>query len=65
MGAWRYISPYLERLVDDKMQIDVISRPERSSPATGFWDWYIAEQEQIITKAITLPLSQRGGKHVH
>lgn len=64
MGAWSYISPRLSDIVDNTVTIDVISRPERSSPAAGFWDLYIAEQEKIITEASTLPLKQPGGNYV-
>jgi 2-oxoglutarate dehydrogenase E1 component len=65
MGAWLYVMPHLTALVDSSIQVGVISRPDRSSPATGFWDWYIAEQERITTEASHLPLSQRGGNYVH
>lgn len=65
MGAWSYISPRLSDIVDNTVTIDVISRPERSSPAAGFWDLYIAEQEKIIMEASTLPLKQPGGNYVH
>ncbi|GCE16450.1 2-oxoglutarate dehydrogenase E1 component [Dictyobacter kobayashii] len=64
MGAWSYISPRLSDIVDNNVTIDVISRPERSSPAAGFWDLYIAEQEKIITEASSLPLKQPGGNYV-
>src|SRR6266568_4359407 len=33
MGAWSYIHPKLVNIVDSDLTIDVISRPERSSPA--------------------------------
>ncbi len=64
MGAWSYVSPQLTTLVDKDINVGVISRPDRSSPATGFWDWYTAEQEKIIAEASSLPLSQRGGNYV-
>ena len=52
MGAWNYIAPHLHAVVNDEAALKVISRPDRSSPATGFWDWYTAEQEQIIADAM-------------
>ncbi len=64
MGAWQYIAPYLTTSIDTSIKVGVISRPDRSSPATGFWDWYIAEQEKITADATRLPLSQRGGNYV-
>lgn len=69
MGAWRYVEPYLAAHANTNVAVGVISRPDRSSPATGFWDWYIAEQERITVEASRLPLtqhvSQLGGKYVH
>ncbi len=65
MGAWKYVEPYLTASIDTSIKVGVISRPDRSSPATGFWDWYIAEQERITAEASHLPLSQRGGNYVH
>src|SRR5262249_29738853 len=38
MGAWNYISPQLANLVGRSMAINVISRPDRASPAVGSWD---------------------------
>lgn len=65
MGAWSYMAPRLTALLQGEKQLRVISRPERSSPATGFWDLNLAEQEWIAVEASSLSLSQRGGKHVH
>ncbi len=62
MGAWNYISPQLAKIVDRR--IDVISRPDRASPAAGFWDLSMAEQEKIIADAFSLPLKQPGGNYV-
>jgi 2-oxoglutarate dehydrogenase E1 component len=59
MGAWSYISPHLASLVDSKIEVEVISRPERSSPATGLSDLYQAEQEQIIAEALRSPVVQQ------
>ncbi len=65
MGAWNYMAPRLTALLPEEKQLHVISRPERSSPATGFWDFFMAEQERITAEASSLALSQRGGKYVH
>jgi 2-oxoglutarate dehydrogenase E1 component len=62
MGAWSYMSPRLTEILDRHHHLSVIARPDRSSPATGFWDLFAAEQEQIIMKAT--PVKQSGGKHV-
>ncbi len=64
MGAWEYMLPRLSAIVDHAITVDVISRPERSSPAVGFWDLYVAEQEQLIAEATSVPLRQPGGNYV-
>ena len=64
MGAWNYMQPRLQAILDTDIALDVISRPEHASPAAGFWDLYEAEQEQILQEALSLSLSQRGGSHV-
>ena len=65
MGAWNYMFPRLNNMLESSIKLDVISRPELSSPATGFWDVYMAEQERIVAEASGLPLKQTGGKYVH
>jgi len=64
MGAWNYMFPRLNNMLESSIKLDVISRPELSSPATGFWDVYMAEQERIVAEASGLPLKQTGGKYV-
>jgi 2-oxoglutarate dehydrogenase E1 component len=63
MGAWNYLSPQLAKITD--RGVDVISRPNRSSPAAGFWELNIAEQEQILANTCSLPLKQPGESYVH
>ncbi len=56
MGAWSYISPRLSALIDSlpsPIPLNVISRPERASPASGFMDLFLAEQEQILAQALS------------
>ncbi len=65
MGAWNYMFPRFNNILESSIKLDVISRPELSSPATGFWDVYMAEQERIVAEASGLPLKQTGGKYVH
>jgi len=63
MGAWSYVLPRLASLVNSDIEVSVVSRPERSSPAEGLWELHIAEQEQIISEALHSPVKQYGGKH--
>lgn len=64
MGAWKYAVARLTPLVEGKFKLNIISRPDRSSPAAGFWDLYTAEQEYILAEASGLALKQPGEEHV-
>jgi len=64
MGAWRYISAKLPTLVNPDVEISVVARPERSSPASGFMDLFMAEQAQLMAAAFGTPIKEHGGKHV-
>ena len=64
MGAWNYLFPLLSKIVNGRVTVDVISRPNRASPAAGFWDLNIAEQEQILANTFSLPLEQPGESYV-
>ncbi len=65
MGAWTYLSPHLSKLVGPRMKVKVIARPDRASPASGFMDLFMAEQEQIIVQALGASIKEHGGQHVH
>jgi 2-oxoglutarate dehydrogenase E1 component len=64
MGAWRYISSKLSALANFDAEISVVARPERSSPASGFMDLFMAEQVQLMADAFGTPIKEHGGKHV-
>ena len=53
MGAWSYLSPRLTLLIGRDVALNVIARPERASPASGFMDLFLAEQERILTQALS------------
>jgi 2-oxoglutarate dehydrogenase E1 component len=63
MGAWSYMSSQLTTLPGPDIELNVISRPARPSPATGFSDLFQFEQEQIIEGALRTTVKQFGGKH--
>ena len=65
MGAWRYMLPRLTELRPVGVSLDVIARPERSTPATGFMERFQQEQEQIIARALRSPILEYGGTHGH
>ena len=60
MGAWEYMAPRLSALADAKLELTHISRPARSSPATGFSDLFQLEQEQIIRQTLHTSVKTRG-----
>ena len=64
MGAWSYMAPHLTKLLKPEIQLHVIARPERSSPAVGFIELHSAEQEQILAEALSTSISEHGGKYV-
>jgi 2-oxoglutarate dehydrogenase E1 component len=63
MGAWNYMAPQLTTLLGTNVELNVISRPSRPSPATGFSDLFQAEQERLIEGALRITVKQYGGEH--
>jgi 2-oxoglutarate dehydrogenase E1 component len=59
MGAWSYMSPQLSALLGSRFELNVIARPARSSPATGFSDLFQFEQERIIEGALSASVTLR------
>lgn len=59
MGAWQYMAPRLSALLGSKIDLRHVSRPARSSPATGFSDLFQLEQEQIIEQTLHTPVKTR------
>ncbi len=58
MGAWSYMAPHLASLPGLKADVQVIARPERASPAAGFWDLYMAEQEELMRQAFEITVKE-------
>ncbi|HLJ34235.1 MAG TPA: hypothetical protein VKU38_11310, partial [Ktedonobacteraceae bacterium] len=59
--------PHLASLPGLKAEIHVIARPDRASPAAGFWDLYMAEQEEIMRQAFGITgitMKERGEHYV-
>jgi 2-oxoglutarate dehydrogenase E1 component len=52
MGAWPYMCRKFRK---SELQLDVISRNESSSTATGFAKQHISQQQYIIAKAFEAP----------
>ncbi|RKP46729.1 2-oxoglutarate dehydrogenase E1 component [Cohnella endophytica] len=53
MGAWSYMEPRLRELVDtSKVTVSYNGRPKRSSPASGYQQIHVFEQQFIINQAL-------------
>ena len=53
MGAWRYIAPRIRELLGAETPLSYSGRPERASPAEGYASDHEAEQERIVTEALS------------
>jgi 2-oxoglutarate dehydrogenase E1 component len=51
MGAWNYLRPHLRQLVEDRLSLHYVGRPESSSPAEGSTTLYRINQQSLIEQA--------------
>jgi 2-oxoglutarate dehydrogenase E1 component len=51
MGAWIFVQPRLNRLIDDRWPLRYIGRPRRASPAEGSPAWHNRNQQAITEHA--------------
>ncbi len=51
MGAWNYLRPHLRQLVEDRLPLHYVGRPESSSPAEGSTTLYRINQQSLIEQA--------------
>lgn len=51
MGAWTYMGYRLRDLVEDRIPVRYIGRPDQASPAEGYAEKHKANQERIIQAA--------------
>jgi 2-oxoglutarate dehydrogenase E1 component len=54
MGAWTFLRPYLEELIDNRVPIHYIGRKCNSSPAEGSAAWHNIRQDAIIHQAFNV-----------
>jgi 2-oxoglutarate decarboxylase len=52
MGAWSYVAPKLDSLVNAGQVVSYTGRPERASPAEGYPNAHAAEQARIVAEAL-------------
>jgi 2-oxoglutarate dehydrogenase E1 component len=51
MGAWNYLRPRLRELIEEKLALHYVGRPESSSPAEGSTTLYRINQQALIEQA--------------
>jgi 2-oxoglutarate dehydrogenase E1 component len=51
MGAWNYLRPHLRLLVEDRLTLHYVGRPESSSPAEGSSTLYRINQQSLVEQA--------------
>jgi 2-oxoglutarate dehydrogenase E1 component len=51
MGAWNYLRPHLRLLVEDRLTLHYVGRPESSSPSEGSTTLYRINQQSLIEQA--------------
>ncbi len=55
MGAWTYVSPRLRTSTGNQLTVRYLGRPERASPAEGYYQSHMEEQQRIVHEVLTLP----------
>jgi 2-oxoglutarate dehydrogenase E1 component len=55
MGAWSFVAPRLRASAGNTLIIRYIGRPERASPAEGYFATHQAEQARIVSEAWAAP----------
>jgi 2-oxoglutarate dehydrogenase E1 component len=54
MGAWEFIRPLLEELIEDRWPLRYIGRARSSSPSEGSAAWHQLNQKKLIEQAFDL-----------
>jgi 2-oxoglutarate dehydrogenase E1 component len=52
MGAWEFVRPHLDELIDGRLSLEYIGRPRRSSPAEGSTTWHKRNQQKSMEQAL-------------
>jgi 2-oxoglutarate dehydrogenase E1 component len=50
MGAWEFVRPLLEQLIDGRWPLRYIGRVRNSSPSEGSATWHNANQRAIVAQ---------------
>ncbi len=64
MGAWSYLQPRLNLLLQERCPLYYLGRPRSSSPAEGSSAWHAATQEKLVTLAYNLEAELKAGEMI-
>ena len=53
MGAWTFVAPHLERLIDKRWPLRYLGRPPSASPAEGSTTQHTINQAVLVSRAYT------------
>jgi 2-oxoglutarate dehydrogenase E1 component len=57
MGCWNHVERYINRALEyikaNSKKVKYVGRMPSASPATGYVKKHLAQQQEIVTKAIT------------
>jgi len=59
MGAWEFVRPLLESLVDGRHPLRYIGRSRNSSPSEGSSTWHAANQRTIVDQVFEAKIETR------
>jgi 2-oxoglutarate dehydrogenase complex dehydrogenase (E1) component-like enzyme len=54
MGAWEFVRPLLEELLEDRCPLRYVGRARSSSPSEGSAAWHQINQRTLVAKAFDL-----------
>jgi len=54
MGAWTFVSPRLRASTGNELTVRYVGRPERASPAEGYYQAHAEEQARIVGEVLTV-----------
>ena len=52
MGAWEFVRPYLEKAIDGRAPLGLVSRPPSASPAEGSDNLHAYDQRQLVEQRV-------------
>lgn len=64
MGAWSYLQPRLNLLMQERCPLYYLGRPRSSSPAEGSSSWHAATQEKLVGLAYNLQAELKAGEMI-